>query len=751
MTDYAVNLQAERSIADLLTGLNESQRQAVDSVGGPVLVIAGPGSGKTRVLTHRVAVLVRGHGVPPYRIMAVTFTNKAAREMRERLNLLIGEQVNQLAVGTFHANCVRILRRDGQVLGLPSNFNIYDRDDQERLVRQAIKELDLDDKRYTPRAVLAAISQAKSELRTPDQYQAKTYWHEVAGRIYARYDELLAANDGLDFDDLLMKTALLLRQHHDILDKYQQRYLHILVDEFQDTNAAQYELLQLLAGGYRNLFVVGDEDQSIYSWRGADARHVQRFRHDYPDAQVVLLEQNYRSTQNILDVANAVISRNQGRTHKHLRTDRQGGPRIVLREAYNESQEGTFITEEIERLVQSGACRLGDIAVMYRTNAQSRVVEDAFVAQGLPYKLVGATRFYERREIKDVLAYLRVIHNPHDNVSLTRIINVPARTIGASTIAALGDLATRQGCSMYEAIHVLEQAPDASAITVRACKALLSFARFMDDLIAISRQANPVELLDSLLDQSGYAQYVRDGTEEGIERWENILELRNVAAEYAYLPVESALSVFLEEVSLVSDVDNLTESNDLPTLLTLHAAKGLEFGTVFIVGMNEGLLPHSRSLEDVGALEEERRLCYVGITRAKDRLFLLYTFRRTQYGATEFSEPSRFLSDIPRVLIEGQEVDDKKQTARQIDLGMGTGRYVKRSVPVAAPPVPARNAQRATLDPQFKIGDKVRHDTFGDGTVVESRMSRGDEEVTVVFKGRGIKKLVAGYLRKVND
>ena len=749
MSDRVASLQPSRAPGDSLNGLNESQRKAVESAGGPVLVIAGPGSGKTRVLTHRVAVLVRAHGVPPYRIMAVTFTNKAAREMRERLHLLIGEQVNQLAVGTFHANCVRILRRDGQALGLPSNFNIYDRDDQERLVRQAIKELNVDDKRYTPRAVLASISQAKSELKTPDQYVAKTYWHEVAGRVYARYDELLSANDALDFDDLLMKTALLMRQHADVLQKYQERYLHILVDEFQDTNAAQYELLQLLAGGHRNLFVVGDEDQSIYSWRGADARHVQRFRHDYPDVQVVLLEQNYRSTQNILDVANAVISRNQGRTRKQLRTDRQGGPKIVLREAYNESQEAEFIAEETERLVQSGACRLGDIAVMYRTNAQSRVVEDAFVAHSLPYKLVGATRFYERREVKDVLAYLRVIHNPRDSVSLARIINVPARSIGSGTITALGELAAHQGCSLYEAIRVMEQAPDAAAITARRSKALLSFAHFMDDLIALRTQVNPVELLDALLDRSGYAQYVRDGTDEGTERWENVLELRNVAAEYAYLPVDSALSVFLEEVSLVSDVDNLTESNDLPTLLTLHAAKGLEFGTVFIVGMNEGLLPHSRSLEDMDALEEERRLCYVGITRAKERLYLLHTFRRTQYGATEFSEPSRFLADIPRLLIEGHAADDRQQSARQIDLGLDAGRFVRRSAPVSAPPVPAPKAPRASQDPQFKSGDKVTHDAFGEGTVVESRVARGDEEVTVAFKGRGIKKLMAGYLHKL--
>ena len=746
MTDISTDLQAEERNMDLLAGLNAGQRKAVGISEGPALVIAGPGSGKTRVLTCRVGMLVREHYVPPYRIMAVTFTNKAAREMRDRLKSLIGDMVNQLAIGTFHANCARILRRDGQALGLPNNFNIFDRDDQMRVVRQAIKELNLDDKRFAPRAVLSAISQAKSELTTPERYKAKTYWHEVAGRIYQHYDELLAANDALDFDDLLMKTALLLRQVPEVLSKYQQRYLHILVDEFQDTNAAQYELLGLLAKEHRNLFVVGDEDQSIYSWRGADSRHVSRFRQDYPEAQVILLERNYRSTQTILDVANAVISRNIQRTQKHLHTEREGGVRILARETYNESEESAFVIEEIERLVKAKECELGDVAVMYRTNAQSRAIEDAFIVHGMPYKLVGATRFYERREIRDVLAYLRVIHNPHDNISLMRIINVPARTIGNSTMAGLSELAAHKGIPMYEAIQVLQEDPSASSISVRGRKALLNFSQFMDKLIAMKSEVNVVELIDRLLLVSGYERYIRDGTPEGEERWENILELRNVAAEYVYLPVEAALTVFLEEVSLVSDIDNLTETNDLPTLLTLHAAKGLEFGTVFIVGMNEGLLPHKRSIEDMDAIEEERRLCYVGVTRAKDRLYLLHTFKRTQYGSTEFSEPSRFLADIPQDLIEGGE----KKQARQISLGMEAGRYVRRSASVLSPAKPAQKQDEvAQFTPRFKTGDKVSHANFGEGTVVESRLSGGDEEVTVAFKGRGIKRLLAGYLSKI--
>ncbi len=729
-----------------LHALNEAQRRAIEVSDGPVLVIAGPGSGKTRVLTHRVAMLVQRRKVPAYRIMAVTFTNKAAREMRDRLKGLIGDEVNQLAIGTFHANCARMLRRDGQSMGLPANFNIYDRDDQLRLVKQALKDLNLDEKRFAPNAVLGAISQAKSELITPEQYQPNSYWHEVVSRIYQHYEELLAANTALDFDDLLMKTALLLRQNPDVLEKYQQRYLHVLVDEFQDTNAAQYELLKLLAGKHRNLFVVGDEDQSIYSWRGADSRHVRQFRQDYPDAHVILLEQNYRSTQTILDVANSVIRRNTQRTEKKLHTSRGKGPKIVCKELYNEAEEAVFVVEEIERLVSSKSCRPGDIAIMYRTNAQSRAIEDAFVAHGIPYRLVGATRFYERREIKDVLAYLRFIHNPHDNFSLLRIINVPPRAIGDSTVAGLGELAARRNLSMYDAIRLLAEPPTDVSISTRGRKALLDFSKLIDNLLDLKSRVNVLELLDRTLADSGYEQYIRDGTEEGEERWQNIMELRNVAAEYLYLPLELGLTSFLEEVSLVSDVDDLPESNDSPTLLTLHAAKGLEFGAVFIVGMNEGLLPHTRSSEDPKAVEEERRLCYVGITRAKDRLYLLHTFKRAQYGSAEFSEPSRFLNDIPRELIEGEEKKRQKQPVSWT----GDGHFVRSNMS-ALYPAKTGNGQPTdrVVTPRFQAGDRVFHTAFGEGMVVESKISGGDEEVSVAFKGRGVKRMLASYLIRV--
>ncbi len=763
---------------DLLKGLNPSQQEAVEAVQGPVLVLAGPGSGKTRVLTHRVASLVLRHGVFASHIMAVTFTNKAAREMRDRLKDLIGDEVLRLAIGTFHANCARILRRDGEAIGLASNFNIYDTDDQLGLVKQALKEQNVDDKKHTPRSILAAISAAKSELVSPETYQPKNYPQEVAGRIYTRYEALLRANDGLDFDDLLMKTVVLFSRRPEVLDRYQERYTYILVDEFQDTNTAQYELVRLIAAKYRNVFVVGDEDQSIYSWRGADYRNVERFRKDYPDARVILLEQNYRSTQAILDAANAVISRNLQRTRKTLRTDRSGGAKIWSIETYNESEEAKFVVDEIERLVTTGAAKRGEVAVMYRTNAQSRALEDAFVWRGKPYRLVGATRFYERKEIKDVLAYLRLIHNPNDNVSLARVINVPTRGIGASTLADLSAFAARHGVSIFEALRSIRADQADIALSTRGRKSALSFLQIVEGLVDVRDKIRVMDLMDQVLEQSGYAAAIKDGTPEGAERWENIEELRNVAAQYEFVPVDSSLDVFLEEISLVSDVDNLPEVLDAPTLLTLHAAKGLEFGTVFMVGMNEGLLPHTRAVKaleeerDETQMEEERRLCYVGITRAKDRLYLLRAFRRTQYGRTEFSEPSRFLADIPAALLR----DDARQASaraperevhtfgvqsRLVDRKAAIQSYVRDNEPSAPEreprraPEPVRSASArpaaGAYRQLFHTGDAVVHAAFGDGTVIQSVVKDGDEEVTVAFKGRGVKRLMASFanLRKV--
>jgi DNA helicase-2/ATP-dependent DNA helicase PcrA len=708
---------------DVLQGLNSAQREAVQLTEGPVLVLAGPGSGKTRVLTQRVAYLVKECGCEPYRIMAVTFTNKAAREMKERLHHLLGERLRQLTIGTFHAICVRILRRQARHLGIPSNFVIYDAADQLSLIRQALKDLDLDDKTYRPRAIQSAISRAKSELIDPEQYRPQTYWQEVASRVYHRYQELLAANSALDFDDLLMSAACLFREHEEVLSKYQRRYRYILVDEFQDTNMAQYELLKLLSENHRNLFVVGDEDQSIYRFRGADFRNIQRFRDDYPEARVVLLEKNYRSTQTILDAAKSVIALNVHRTHKELYTDKGRGLAITVFEAYNEQEESQYVADEIQRLVAQGHCRTSDCAVMYRTNAQSRPIEDAFVWRGMPYKLVGATRFYERREIKDVLAYLRLIHTPYDNVSLARVINVPRRGIGRKTIAQLEKWVGEMGVASYDALQMIkkrEREEEAVPLSSRARKALLGFATLLEGLIAARGKLDLLELLDLVLARTGYSDYVQDGTEEGRDRWGNIMELRTVAKEYLDLPAETALTTFLEEVALVSDVDNLDEQVDAPTLLTLHMAKGLEFPVVFMVGMEEGIFPHNRSMDDPDQMEEERRLCYVGITRAKECLYLIHAFRRTLFGQSELGEPSRFIKDIPAHLIKGRQM--AKVTEAPLE-------------------------RRPILEAQFKTGDRVRHPKFGQGMVIESAVVGDDEEVTVAFEHQGLKRLLASFAR----
>jgi len=721
---------------DLLSELNPSQREAVQALHGPVLILAGPGSGKTRVLTYRIAYLVKECGIDPYNIMAVTFTNKAAREMRNRLDRLIGQQqLERLTIGTFHAICARMLRREAQTIGLPSNFVIYDRDDQLSLIRQALRELNLDEKMYRPAIIQATISKAKRSLLTPEEYNPPTYWHEMAGRVYSRYQELLRANSALDFDDLLMLTVRLLNERNDILQRYQRRYIYVLVDEFQDTDGAQYQLVKLLTAQRKNLFVVGDEDQSIFGWRGADFRNVLRFREDYPEAQVVLLEQNYRSTQNILEAARHVIALNTWRTDKKLWTRNEPGSLITVFEAYDEQEEADYIVSEIKRLVAQGLVRLAHCAIMYRTNAQSRVLEDAFVRHGLPYKLVGATRFYERREIKDVLAYLRLIHNPYDDISLKRILNVPPRGIGERTKETLEQWAEAHSIPLYTVLQLLRGAQETSTSQIangvppfdsRSSRALLSLLDFLDSLILARGNSTVLTLLDKLLADSGYTEHVRDGTEEGEERWENIQELRTVAQDYDHLPPDTALTTFLEDVALVSDVDNLREETDAATLLTLHMAKGLEFDTVFIAGLEEGILPHSRSLEEPEEMEEERRLCYVGMTRAKQRLYLIHTFRRTRFGNQATSEPSRFLRDIPSRLIKGREIS---AAAR-----------------LKAEPKRAPLAKQASISASFAPGDRVRHSQFGEGVVVSSRVQGSDEEVTVAFVGQaGIKRLLASF------
>jgi DNA helicase II / ATP-dependent DNA helicase PcrA len=755
-----------------LDHLNSAQRAAVTAGPGATLVLAGPGSGKTRVLTQRVIYLIQELRVAPWHIMAVTFTNKAAREMGERVEKILDGRPRGLTMGTFHAICARILRRESENLtGYTQDYVIFDTDDQRQVVKQALADLNLDDKKFHPNRMLSGIGAAKNEMITPDLYAANNYVSEIIRRVYQRYQELLLANNAMDFDDLLMNVVLLFDQRPDVLQKYQEQYHHILVDEFQDTNTTQYALLQRLAGGHGNIFAVGDADQSIYKWRGADFRNINRFRDDYPDHQMILLEQNYRSTQIILDAAKAVIRRNSNRVDKELFTERQGGVLISLSEAYNEMEEAEIIINTIQSLALEGISA-GGCAVMYRTNAQSRALEEAFLRAGIPYRLVGATQFYKRREIKDLIAYLRVVHNPADAVSFGRILNVPTRGIGAKTQQTLAEWAARQGLQPAEALIRLVKEPDVPhPFNGRALNALLQFGRKLHDWVALRDQVGTSFLLDAILEQTDFRAHLDDGTEEGRDRWANVLEFRGVALVDEGMP----LSDFLEQVALVSETDNLVDTTNAPTLLTLHAAKGLEFPVVFITGLEEGMLPHSRSLDDAEELAEERRLFYVGLTRARDRIYLLHAFRRTFFGETEVGVPSRFLKEIPHELVSGGRPAQRREQAvtRASSWSWSGGGSMnpaparttrqerpyaseKRTTPVTPPlrPLPEPNQPRAgepgrpaPTGPQFRTGQNVHHTKFGDGIVIESRVTGHDEEVTVAFTGLGIKKLAASIAR----
>jgi DNA helicase-2/ATP-dependent DNA helicase PcrA len=717
---------------DILATLNPAQREAVEAIKGPVLILAGPGSGKTRVITHRVAYLVKICGVNPHNVMAVTFTNKAAREMAERLEQLLGQAVEALTLGTFHAICARILRREGKTIGLQSSFVIYDEDDQLRLMKQVLEELNLDPKQYAPQALRSAISAAKSRLISPEDYaqRVSSYFEEIVQRVYQRYQELLSQGQAVDFDDLLMKTVQLFQDHPHTLNRYQSRYVHILVDEFQDTNIAQYELMKQLAAKYRNLCVVGDPDQSIYSWRFADLRNILSFEKDYPEAKVVLLEQNYRSTKTILEVASDVISANVLRKPKKLWTENEDGAPVTVIESYSAEEEAQSVVSEIEKLVSQEQIPLKDCAVMYRVNAQSRALEETFLRYGVLYKLVGGTRFYQRQEVKDIIAYLRIIHNPQDNVSLSRIINVPGRGIGQKTITTLQSWAKDHNISLHTALKQICDNVIASPNSVgtkqslppRTIQALAGFVALMANLTARSRELNLSGLVDEILEHTGYKEYIL-GKEDGEERWENIMELCNVAGEYNELAPEEALTAFLEKVSLVSDIDELNEKADAVTLITLHQAKGLEFPAVFIVGLEEGILPHRKSFDAPEEMEEERRLCYVGITRAKKRLYLLRSYRRSLFGGTTANPPSRFLQDISPHLINPR------------------GLWEESSTPVAN--AYSRPSPQSFSTLTLKVGDHVRHSKFGPGIVMNCNSTKDDQELTVVFEEAGVKKLLA--------
>ena len=719
---------------DILEELNPAQREAVEAIGGPVLILAGPGSGKTRVIAHRVAYLIRVCGVNPRRIMAVTFTNKAAREMKERLHRLVSGSVEELTLGTFHAIGARILRMDGNAIGVDSHFVIYDKEDQTSLIKRGIQEVGLDPKQYAPQAIASAITAAKSKMLSPGDYRQRShsYFDEVVERVYERYQQLLGESNALDFDDLLMKVVQLFTKSPDALYRYQERYLHVQVDEFQDTNLVQYELIKQLSGKYRNICVVGDPDQSIYSWRSADLRNILSFEKDYPEAKVILLEQNYRSTKMILETASHIISANQQRKPKDLWTDNELGEIITVVETYSEQEEAQFVVNEIEHLVSQGGVKLGDCAVMYRTNAQSRALEEAFVRYGTPYKLVAGTRFYERREIKDIIAYLRFAQNHYDSVSLSRIINVPGRGIGQQTLAKLSSWAKSMGVPEYEALKLMTKPKGNEAhkhpFSPHIAKALVTFINLIEGLMARRQELNLVDLFDLVVEHSGYKQYILSGV-DGEERWENILELRTVAQEYRHLKPPEGLAAFLEGVTLVSDVDGLDERVDTVTLITLHQAKGLEFPIVFIVGMEDGILPHFKSFDDPAQMEEERRLCYVGVTRAKHKVYLVRAFRRSLMGSSKVNRPSRFLEDIPSHLITGGGLWQGEESRIAKAMHSWNKGYL--------PNVTA---------PELKAGDHVLHAQFGDGLVVSCQPVKDDNEVVVVFSG-GIKKLLLSFAR----
>ncbi|HEU5439637.1 MAG TPA: UvrD-helicase domain-containing protein [Ktedonobacterales bacterium] len=782
----------------LLRGLNPRQREAVITTEGPLLVLAGPGSGKTRVITHRIGYILEERGVSPWNVLAVTFTNKAAREMKERLEKLVGAAARDLAVGTFHAICSRILRREGERagLGLGSNFAIYDDDDQLGLTKQVLREMNLDEKQFKPSTIHAIISRAKNDLLSPREFAERVnkYFEEVAARVYTRYEELLRANNAADFDDLILLTYQLWRKHPDVLQQYQSRYRYIHVDEFQDTNKAQYELVRLLGAGtpespgHQNVCAVADDDQSIYSWRGANPRVLLNFEQDFPATQIVVLDQNYRSTQVILDAAHGVVRQNRLRKDKQLWTQQEGGEKITLHEAYNEEEEATYVVNQIRQLVARGEAKLRDCAVMYRTNAQSRALEEQLIRAGTPYVVVGSKKFYERKEIKDVLAYLRLIANPRDSVSLGRIINVPNRKIGPKTTAEFLGWAQKEGFAPLDALARIEEHP---TLATGGKRALASFGTLMTDLRHAALELPLPQLVDRLLERSGYAADLRDGTEEGDERWNNVLELRRVAEDFSEIDPETALSLFLENVALVGGADTtqsgengtlVTEDVDAVTLITLHAAKGLEFPAVFIVGLEEGVLPHARSLESQQELEEERRLAYVGITRAMRLLYLTRAIRRSFYGGNSlFQEASRFLTEIPEVLVEATRQQGSQRTPTEWRPSPRTGGGLWGSRPGSgggwSSPTPATRhtaGGRASLDADaarsssvaptdgdetsavgapavsdepLAPGDRVMHRLFGEGTVLKVAEGSASTTVDVLFKTAGKKTLDMAFAK----
>ena len=761
----------------LLDALNEPQRQAVMATDGPLLILAGAGSGKTRVLTHRTAYLIEECGVNPYNIMAITFTNKAAGEMRERIDQMVGYGSESIWVCTFHSTCVRILRRYIDRLGFGTNFTIYDSDDQKTLMKDICKRLEIDTKMYKEKMFLSAISSAKDELIDPIEFETRAagdYVKRKQAQVYREYQQALKQNNALDFDDLIMKTVELFKLDKEVLASYQDRFRYIMVDEYQDTNTAQFELIRLLALKYQNLCVVGDDDQSIYKFRGANIYNILNFEHHFPDATVIKLEQNYRSTQNILDAANAVIANNQGRKEKRLWTDNGAGDKITFEQLDTAAEEADFVARDIARRVRKGEYQYKDCAILYRTNAQSRLFEERFITANIPYKIFGGVNFYARKEVKDLLAYLKTIDNGQDDLAVRRIINIPKRGIGAASINKVALYAQEQEISFYDALCVAEQVPGLG----KAAAKIRPFVLFIQSMKAKAKLLSVADLLQEVIETTGYVRELEaEGTDEAEARIENIDELISKAVDYAEGEEAPTLNGFLENVALVADIDSFDENSDYVVLMTLHSAKGLEFPNVYLAGLEDGLFPSYMSITSDNSqaeIEEERRLAYVGITRAKKNLTITSARVRMVRGQTQYGKVSRFVREIPPELLSGKIYEPKTkeepieqstfQKARKAFRtvpsygGSGYGKEVgegygstfhssKATKPVYTKVENQRDFGSAGGALSYQVGDRVRHIKFGDGEVMAIVSGGRDYEVTVDFDKVGTKKLMATFAR----
>ena len=738
---------------ELLAGLNPKQKEAVLHTEGPLLIMAGAGSGKTRVLTHRIAYLIEEKNVNPWNILAITFTNKAAREMKERVSGILGKGGEDVWVSTFHSMCVRILRRDVDAIGYDRNFTILDSSDQLTLMKRILKELNIDPKKYDPRSILGSISNAKNELLTPETYAERqgSFFEEIVARCYDAYQKALRNNQSMDFDDLIMNTIRLFEDNDEVLTYYQNKFHYLHVDEYQDTNHAQYTLVNMLAARFRNLCVVGDADQSIYGWRGADMQNILDFEKDYNDATVILLEQNYRSTKSILDAANQVIKNNSNRRDKNLWTDNQAGEQITYYRADSERDEAQFIISKIKEEIQTNNRSYNDFAVLYRTNAQSRVIEDTLVKSNVPYTMVGGHKFYDRKEIKDIIAYLNIINNPRDGVSFERVINTPKRGIGAASVEKLRIFAAMHDWSMVEAA----QNVDLANISGKAGRMIGEFGTMITQFQEMVAYLPVTDIVDQVLERTGYLDELKNQrTLEAESRLENLEEFRTVTKEFdkrnevqddeeADAP-EEKLAVFLNDLALVSDLDDYQEESAQVTLMTLHAAKGLEFPIVFLIGMEEKIFPLSRSLMEESELEEERRLAYVGITRAEESLYLTNAFSRTLYGKTQYNQPSRFVAEIDDSLLNSVGMQPQPKATFNNPFTSNPNAMKPKYQHATRQPMTNKTASGGENE-NWNPGDKVQHKKWGTGTVVKVSGNAKDVELDIAFPQQGVKRLLAAF------